>query len=121
MKKFLAMTLAIVMMCGCLIACGKGNSIVGTWELDIDKTFAGEEQSTIDLMKGMGYAMTFEFKEDGKCVMAMTMMGETETTEMDYEIKDNQIVIGGEATDFVIDGKTLTITAEGQAMVFNKK
>ena len=48
-------------------------------------------------------------------------MGETETTEMDYEIKDNQIVIGGEATDFVIDGKTLTITAEGQAMVFNKK
>ena len=128
MKKFLAIMLAVVLMCGCLVACsGKkneaagGDSIVGTWELDLDKMLEGQEQAIIDMMKGMGYSMTFTFNADGTGSTTMSMSDESETTDFKYEIKDNQIVIGDEGADYKLEGNTLTLIYDGEELPLTRK
>ena len=123
MKKFLAMTLAIVVICGCLAACGKATdkALVGEWHVDLDKMLEGEDQAVIDMMKEMGYDMVLEFKADGSGKMTITMGDEPDVTEFKYEVKNNQIVIDGEPADYTIKGNSLVVTFGGETMPFIKK
>lgn len=129
LNKLIAVLMLVVLAFG-LTACGsKEQSIVGKWSLDADSMLAmsGEDLSSMseeekELMKGMlaMMSMTMEFTADGKAIMSMTMMGETETEETTYSLEDGKLVMEGEPAEYKVEGDKLSITAEGQTLVMTK-
>ena len=91
LKKIVTVILALVMVFS-LAACGSNNSIVGVWKMDIDAILqmAGMSAEEYEQVKALVGAMegTMEFKADGKMVMTMTMMGQSETQEGTYKDGD---------------------------------
>ena len=73
-------------------------------------------------MKGMlaMMSMTMEFTADGKVILNMTMMGETETEETTYSLEDGKLVMEGEPAEYKVEGDKLSITSEGQTLVMTK-
>lgn len=128
MKKTIAILLVVVMALS-LAACSKSkdakkdgkkneNTIVGTWELDLDATFADQDQDTLDFLKSSGYSMSFTFNADGTGTAKMT--GDDDTS-FEYKIENNQIVIEDEGVDYTLNGDKLTLDMNGEKMIFNRK
>ena len=112
MKKILALTLVLVMVFA-LCACGGGkNAAVGTWKLT--GLFEGEEDYSAYLAM-LGMDLTLVLNEDG--TGTMEMMGE----KIDITWADGKIMNEGESLSFSVDGDTLTITEEGERMVFTRQ
>lgn len=104
-------------------ASAENSDLVGVWEMDVNAIMAMtgmDMESMTEEEKAMVEAvlaetsMTLEFTADGRVIMSMTMMGETQTEEKAYEVQGSQIIMDGFPSDFVIEGNTLTIT-EGEA------
>ena len=120
MKKFTAMTLAIILVCGCLMACagGANNPIVGTWTLTRAKALGME--FTADTL---GIDMQLIFKADGSA----TMINDGETIEgASWSYSDNTVKLkadGEELYDLVYDGTALTLhePESGSDLIFEKK
>lgn len=122
MKKFLAMTLAIVMMCGILAACGGlggktggDSNIVGTWKL----TKGVASGITISASQ-LDMEMSFRFDSNGKA--AMIYNGET-TDGLTWRLDGDVVKLGVGGTDlydFAYDGKTLTVEQSGVKLIFEK-
>ena len=112
MKKILALTLILVMVFA-LCACGGGkNAAVGTWKLT--GLFEGEEDYSAYLAM-LGMDLTLVLNEDG--TGTMEMMGE----KIDITWADGKIINEGESLSFSVDGDTLTISEEGERMVFTRQ
>ena len=112
MKKILALTLILVMVFA-LCACGGGkNAAVGTWKLT--GLFEGEEDYSAYLAM-LGMDLTIVLNEDG--TGTMEMMGE----KIDITWADGKIMNEGESLSFSVDGDTLTISEEGERMVFTRQ
>lgn len=104
-------------------ASAESSDLVGVWEMDVNAIMAmtgmdmegmtEEEKAMVEAVLAET-SMTLEFTADGRVIMSMTMMGETQTEEMAYEVQGSQIIMDGFPSDFVIEGNTLTIT-EGEA------
>ena len=119
MKKFLALMLAIVLMCGVLAACGgsaNANSpIVGTWKL----TKGVASGITVDPSQ-LGMEMSFRFDANGKA--AMVYNGDT-TEGLSWRLEGDVVKLGVSGTDlydFAYDGSTLTVEESGVKMIFEK-
>lgn len=129
LNKLIAVLMLVVLAFG-LTACGsKEQGIVGKWSLDADSMLAmsGEDLSSMseeekEFMKGMlaMMSMTMEFTADGKAILSMTMMGETETEETTYSLEDGKLVMEGEPAEYKVEGDKLSITSEGQTLVMTK-
>lgn len=105
MKKAIAL-LAVLVLVFSLTGCG--SSVVGTWTAEesgvtMDYTFEKNGDCSIAAM-GMTFDGTYEVKGD-KISMTLDAMG-TETTE-EYTFK--------------VSGKELTLTLDGESIVFKKK
>ena len=85
---------------------------VGTWKLT--GLFEGEEDYSAYLAM-LGMDLTLVLNEDG--TGTMEMMGE----KLDITWADGKIMIEGESLSFSVDGDTLTISEEGERMVFTRQ
>ena len=126
MKKWIAVLLAALLALS-LIVCGKGNSIVGTWELD---SGVGEEaQQAVALMKAFGMSMSITFKADGTGSLDYAYGGEVQTTSFSYTYEDGALKLtseDGEEADtsgmnFKVEDGKLIMEQEGMGLVFKKK
>ena len=121
MKKFLAMALAIVLLCGCLTACAGGagadNRFVGTWKLTRAKALGMEFTA-----ETLGIDMQLIFKADGSA----TMINDGETIEgAEWTVDNDTIKLkadGQDLYDLVFDGTILTLTEpeSGSDLIFEK-
>lgn len=110
MKKIAAIVAVILMLCCMLSACGKNESLVGTWTVSED-----------------GIEMSFVFNSDGtgeidaldglmKIEYAYKVEGNTITFQ---EI--NQEVLGSDPYTYEIKGDKLSLTAGGEVMELTKE
>lgn len=113
MKKLIALCLVLVLVVA-MVACGGGgkNPAVGTWKLT--GLFEGEEDYSAYLAM-LGMDLTIVLNEDG--TGTMEMMGE----KLDITWADGKIMNEGESLSFSVDGDTLTISEEGERMVFTRQ
>lgn len=110
MKKFkkLAAIVMVLSMALAMVACGKKDSIVGTWEATEDGvTLTYEFQ---DGGKGKvsvsGMSMDITWKTDGdKLTVTMELLGEKSEDEYTYSVK----------------GSELTLTQDGESATLKKK
>ena len=106
MKKTLALVLVVVMLSATLVACG-GNSIIGSWQASVvgvsmKLTFEEDGKGSITTM-GVTADMTWSVDGD-KLTAAMSVMGITE------EVFEGAV--------YSVDGDELSITADGETVVF---
>ena len=117
-KKLVALLLLVVMVFS-LAACGS-NSIVGVWKMDITAIMemAGLSgmESVADMIEG-----TMEFKNDGKAIMTIYFMGQTQTQEFTYKVDGDKLTMNGGTSTFKINGNKLTITENGMTLTFTRK
>lgn len=110
MKKATAIVAAILMICCLLSACGKDESIVGTWTINEDEI-----------------KMSFIFNSDG--TGQLTALAGLMTVDYTYKIEGNTItfhelnqdVLGSDPYTFEIKGDELSLTAGGDVMVLTKE
>lgn len=107
----------------------ENSGLVGVWAMDIDAVMAltgmdtesmTEEEKTMVEAVLAETTMTVEFTADGRMILSMTMMGETQTEENTYELKGNQIITNGTPSDFIIEGNTLTIIEGDQSLTVTR-
>ncbi len=121
MKKTLALVLALVLICGCFMACASGidpdNPVIGTWKLTRAKAMGMEfSASELDI------DMQFIFKADASA----TMINDGETINgVKWSFDDNVVSLkadGQHLYDLVYDGTTLTLTEpeSGTDLIFEK-
>lgn len=111
MKKTLAIVLVVVMLASVLVACGSsGGSIIGTWTatqegVTMEMTFENGGKGKVSTM---GMSMDMEWSAEGnKLTASMSVMGQTQEMFKDAE--------------FAVKGNELSITADGETVVFTKK
>lgn len=110
MKKATAVIAAILMICCLLSACGKSESLVGTWTISED-----------------GIEMSFIFNEDG--TGEISALAGLMTVEYTYKVDGNNIIfhelnqeiLGTDPYTFEIKGDELSLTAGGDVMVLTKE
>lgn len=116
-KRILALAL-IAMMALSLAACSKTDAekLIGKWDIDTKSLYimAGVPEDQVEEFKSMVGDMSgsMEFTKDGKIIMIMTAMGQTNKEENTYTVEGNKIVINGDPAEFKISGKTLTLKHE---------
>ncbi|MBQ4639329.1 MAG: hypothetical protein IJB69_02300 [Clostridia bacterium] len=124
MNKIVAV-LMLVVMAFALTACGaKQQSVVGKWEMDMNAVMemmgVSEEEMALVQALASDMSATMEFTKDGKCILEMTAMGQSQTQEQEYVIEDGKIVLEGSPADYKVEGDKLSITADGITMVLTK-
>ena len=101
------------------------DSIVGVWKMDIDAVLemAGMSKSDYEAVKSLigEIEATVEFTKDGKCILKVSMMGQTETEESEYKVDGNILYMNGDPGEFKINGNKLTLTYEGQSLTLTRK
>lgn len=121
MKKTLALVLALVLICGCFMACASGidpdNPVIGTWTLTRAKA-QGMELTASDI--GVDMQLTL------KANASATLINDGETIDGAKWSFDNNTVslkaAGQHLYDLVYDGTTLTLTEpeSGTDLIFEK-
>lgn len=118
MKKGIAILLTVLLAVS-LIACGKGNSIVGTWTLD---SGVGEDaEQAVAMMKAFGMTMSITFNADGTGTMDSAFGEQTESIPFNYTYENGVLTMeGGEAVQLQIEGDKLVLDQDGSQMIFKK-
>ncbi len=110
MKKSIAIIAVVLMLCCMLSACGKNESLVGTWTVSED-----------------GIEMSFIFDSDG--TGEINALGGLMKIEYAYKVDGNKItfheinqeVLGSDPYTFEIKGDKLSLTAGGEVMELTKE
>lgn len=124
-KRVLALML-IALMALSFAACGKSpaDKLIGKWNFDMKSLYkmAGVEEDQIAMFESIVGEMSgsMEFLKDGKVILTMTAMGETDVDESTYTVEGSKIIIDGDPAEFKIEKNTLTITDEEVTMVLIK-
>ncbi len=130
-KTWIALLAALVMALG--LVCGAAAqtavdleaAIQGKWDLNtitgLDSTGAenADDESVaaaMAMIKAMGGSITMEFA-NGKCVMEMSILGQSQSEETDYVFNGDQMTLGASVMDVGVDGDTLYLTTDGVTMV----
>lgn len=121
MKKFIFAALMTFVMIG-MSACSKDKLEGTTWKATITET---EDDFTFSM------DLTIAFTSDNEGTMTMSAMGYTESEKFTYTFDGEKGVMTGvtpdpetgklESTDFTVEGDELTITEEGETVVFKKQ
>lgn len=119
MKKRFSIAALLLILVLLLTACGRNDieaKIQGTWNL-VDAvssdTSAEDIASSLAMIKEMGGSLTLTFDEK-KMTMNMEFMGQTESSEMTYAVKDGKISTeDGTVLDVKFDGDK-AILSEGE-------
>lgn len=110
MKKTSAFIAVILMLCCLLSACGKAESLVGTWTVSEDDI-----------------EMSFIFNSDG--TGEVNALGGLMVIEYTYKVENNTVtfsetsqeILGTKPYTFSIKGDKLSLTAGGEVMVLTKE
>ena len=105
-KKITALV-AVLVLTFSLVACGKA-SVVGTWKAEQDGTVATYEfkKDGTGSVSIIGITLDITYKTEGeKLSVTMSFLGQSDTQEYTYSVK----------------GKKLTLTADGDSVVFDKQ
>ena len=120
MKKAVAILL-IALVALAALACGKNDTIVGTWEYDLEATLDANVKAGVISEAAAEYArqiqamnemkVVYTFTKDGKVTYAASGAGQSNTDTGEYRIEGNQLYMPeGSVMEFVIEGKHLTLT-----------
>lgn len=100
--------LAVLTMAFALLACGKKDSIVGSWKISQDGTevtYEFKDDGTGSLKLG-DISVNTEYQTEGdKLKLKATLLGETDETEYTYSVKDGKLTL-------TQDGESLTLTKQ---------
>lgn len=124
--KRIFVSLLLVVIAISLSACKDSgySAIKGKWYVSEENILlmTGLTKEEYDNFKQMGLeqTVTWEFYEDGMLVITMNVAGQYVKDDMPYELKDGKIYIQGDAADYKIRRKTLTITQEDVKLVLTK-
>lgn len=116
-KRIMAIVLVMVFALA-LSACKKEESIEGTWKLTggtfvTDAIGVPEGESLDDYF----ITVTFNFSNDGKFNIELSVMGVAEVFEGNYEIKDGKVIMtptegDPEIVEYKLEGDTLSFSGE---------
>ena len=122
MKKCFAILL-IVLMALSLPACGNGkeNTIVGTWEYDLEATLEANIKANLISEEAAEYArrvqatnglqIVYTFTANGKVTYTASAAEQSNTETGEYRIEGNRLYMPQDSVmEFVISGKHLTLT-----------
>lgn len=120
MKKAVAVLL-IALAALTAFACDKNDTIVGTWEYDLEATLDANIKAGVISEEAAEYArkmqamnemqIVYKFTEDGKLTYTASAAGQSNTETGEYRIEGNQLYMPGESVmEFSISGKHLTLT-----------
>ena len=117
--------LMLVVLAFSLTACGgsKSQDIVGKWNIDVNSLLemTGASPTDLEMIESLGgMSATMEFTKDGKCILEMSVMGQTETQEQTYTLEDGKVLLDGAPGDYKVEGDKLTLTADGLTMVLTR-
>ncbi len=105
--------LLVVLSVASLAACGGNKIQAGTYKVT---EVTGDGAEAISSLKDY---ITLEVAEDGKAKMIVSMLGQTQETEMEF--KDNgKVTLDGSESNYTVDGNKITIESDGYKMVFQK-
>ena len=120
MKKAVAILL-IALAALAALACGKNETIVGTWEYDLEATLDANVKAGVISEEAAEYArnmqatselqLVYTFTKDGKVTYTASAVGQSNTDTGEYRIEGNQLYMPeGSVMEFAIEGKRLTLT-----------
>ena len=118
-KAFAILLIALVALTA--IACGKNDSIVGTWEYDLEATLDANIKAGVISEDAAEYArkmqatnelqIVYTFTEDGKVTYTASAAGQSNTDTGAYRIEGNRLYMPEDSVvEFVLEGKYLTLT-----------
>ncbi len=114
MKKLLALALVLVLIFSlCACGSGSGKSLAGTW------TLIGLKSGGVDyteMLKTSGVSIVLQLNADGTGYIDFGG-GDKE----DFTWSGTTITSDGSRIPFTVDGDTLTISQNGEEMVFTRK
>ena len=108
MRKKIMIAAAILVMCFAFVSCGKSmadSPYVGTWKA-VNASYSGIEMSVESIIGG---EMTFELKDNGKCVLNVA----GEENEDGFNVEDE--------FDFKVDGDKATMDYSGVTITLEKQ
>ena len=123
MKKRLAVIALLLAVVLLLTACGRKEiNIEGTWDVVDAKSEDNAEAIAASMaqIKELGGTLTLTFK-DGKMTLNMEVLGQSQTNETTYEIRDGKLVTEGSTLEIRLDGDTLTLTEGNDSMTLKKQ
>lgn len=96
MKRFVAAALVLVLAMS-LMACGSKKSIVGSWTMEGAESvssleFKNDGTGKVSVGEDISMDITYTTEKD-KLTMVMTYMGQTETEEYTYSIKNGKLIL----------------------------
>jgi len=104
---------------------GCGGGIKGKWELDIKAVMeaqgVSQEEYDAALAQSGETGMIMEFKNGNLCVITAVIGGESASQEVPYSQEGNQLIIGGLACEYKLNGNKLILVQDGQDMTFVRK
>ena len=119
MKKFVVVMLCAVMACVALAGCGAEKKFLGTWK-SVAMEEDGEKYTKDDDEYGEMIAslLTIELEEEGEGTMKVSMFGQTETEDFDWEVDEddkNTIIMtkDGDDLEAELDDDQLIVDLEG--------
>ncbi len=123
-KRILALLLVVAMMM-CLVACGgKKNNVAGTYHL----TKMNMEGVNLDIKQlseqsGVEMKVDLVLEENGNFSLDMSALGTGENLSGTWKADGNKLTMTAEGEDAsaVVDGKTITLEADGASMIFEKE
>ena len=105
-----ALALAVVLMMGCLVACG-GKLQAGTYKL---KEVSG---SGADMYESVKDSITLEVKDGGKATMSVMGLSSLELT---FNESSGKVTLQGSEVPYKVDGNKIIIEDSSGKMVFEK-
>lgn len=110
MKKIkkLAALIAVLSMVLAMAACGKNDSIVGSWKASqdgVDVIYEFKKDGTGSISLG-DISVNVEYQTEGdKIKMKTSLLGQTDETEYTYSLKNKELTL-------TQDGESLTLTKQ---------
>lgn len=123
MKKMISLISLLMVLVLVLTACGGGGgSIEGTWKLTggSGEGLGNDFTQALQMITSMGGSLTMTFK-NGKVTLDMSILGQSQQEESTYKVNGNKLEIEGSSVEFTIKGNTLTMSADGTSMTFERQ
>jgi hypothetical protein len=93
-RRLIVIGLALTMLLS-LGACGKKKTLAGTWvSEDASQTYVLNEDGTGSVQLGTGISLSITYTTtDSKLTVTMTYLGQSETDEYTYSMKDDKLAL----------------------------